>query len=95
MNHFLFNEGGVVPINRELAFIPDEDEGVVEGKEEAHFSITPSNMKSYVKQQYIASLTKAGEISNYLKINIMIGVVTILCQIVTMGVIWWGLFKKE
>ncbi len=92
MNHFLFNEEGVVPINRELAYISDDEAET--GKEEAHFSITPSNMKNYVRQQYVSSLSRGGEISNYLKINLMIGVVTILCQIVTMIIIWWGLFKR-
>lgn len=89
--HFFYHETCSTPINREIAFVPDVDAPA--GKQEAFFSVTPSNLKDIIKMEYVKALASAMEISKYLKLIALLAVLAIMGGLITIGMMYAKFYR--
>jgi len=86
--HFYYNEGCPVPINRELSWIRDSDAEI--GKEEAFFSVSPHNLKSIIKMEYVQALANAVELNKYLQLNTIMNFFNIVLGLASVIMLYFG-----
>jgi hypothetical protein len=76
-----YHEDYATPIDREITKLKDEE--LVDGKppsdekRTAFWSVTSHNLKPLIKMEYVKALASAQEISKYLKLGLVIGLVTL------------------
>lgn len=71
-----FHEDYCTPIDKQIIRLPDKD--AEDGREQAYFSVTSSNIKEVIRMKYIEALAKGGDTSAYLIITMFAAVLTLL-----------------
>ena len=72
--HLEFFDDYAVPIDRKIVLKSDDDAETPE-LARAFFSVTPSNLKSLIKMEYIKALAESQELSKYLKMLVTISLI--------------------
>jgi len=58
-------------------YVEPIDRAVMKQGDEKFFSVTSSNIKPLIKQEFVKALTQAGELSKYLKITMVCSAITL------------------
>ena len=81
-----YNEDYCCPIDRRIESLPDKT--APEGFEKEYFTVTPSNIKSLMKYEYIKKITNFEDMNKYLKILLILVAINLLINVIkTLGIV--------
>ena len=87
MSHDLYHidyfDDHPTPISREV--IKKIDNNAPKGKEQAYFTVTPSNLKPLIKMEYVKALAESHELTKFLKLALFFGIVN---TVALMGILF-------